>query len=184
MSDEAMEGGEQTPISLYEFYALAIERLLEHAPWELERAVSPYHESFLVEQRCLGLAILLLLGEDQVPAQLIRNRAMPGFEEQTRISVNQAVFLRAFRHYFQAKQLNPIRADMAFERMQSYLNDSRQANSEGQNPLEAILYTVVKRVPPQSDRQREQYTARIGKIYDYIEGLVQRGLLRRYRIGV
>jgi hypothetical protein len=84
-------------ISLYEFYAIGIERLIEKAPWELERAVSAYHESFLVEQRCLGLSILLLLGEDHVPAQTIRDQAMPGFEDQTRASVNQAVFLRGMR---------------------------------------------------------------------------------------
>ena len=48
---------DRTEISLYEFYAIAIKRLLENAPWELERAVSAYHESFLTEQRCLGLSI-------------------------------------------------------------------------------------------------------------------------------
>src|SRR6185369_16192743 len=115
---------QKTGISLYEFYAIGIERLIEKAPWELERAVSAYHESFLTEQRCLGLAILLLLGEDRVPPKLIKEQAMPGFEDQTRASVNQAVFLRALKHYFAAKSLNQIRADMVLERMQSYLNDS------------------------------------------------------------
>ncbi len=174
------EGGEKLPISLYEFYAIAIERLLEKAPWELERAVSPYHESFLVEQRCLGLSILLLLGEGHVPKQAVRT--MPGFEEQTRMSVNQAVFLRALRHYFEAKRLSHTRADLALERMQSYLHDSRVASTKGQNPLEAMLQTVIKRVPPQDKAQREQYVARVGKIYDYTEGLVAKALLKRYKI--
>lgn len=178
---EAPEGnGDKSPISLYEFYALAIERLLGHAPWELERAVSPYHESFLVEQRCMGLAILLLLGEDRVPAKSVQ--AMSGYEEQTRITYNQAVFMRAFKHYFEAKQLNPTRADMAFERMQSYLNDSRQAAKQNQNPLEAMLQTVVKRVPPQDERQQEQYVVRVSKIFDYIEGLIEKVILKRYTI--
>jgi len=84
--DEAVK----SPISLYEFYAIAIERLVEKAPWELERAVSKYHESFLTEQRCLGLSILLLLGEEQVPKKLLQG--VPKFEAQTRTSVNQAVF--------------------------------------------------------------------------------------------
>jgi len=171
---------EKRPISLYEFYALAIERLLEKAPWELERAVSAYHESFLVEQRCLGLSILLLLGEDRVPKQSVQ--AMPGYEEQTRVTVNQAVFMRAFKHYFEAKKLNPARADMAFERMQSYLNDSRKAGQQGKNPLEAMLQTVIKRVPPQDEMQREQYIARVSKIFDYIEGLIEKVILTRYTI--
>jgi hypothetical protein len=172
--------GAKTPISLYEFYAVCIGRLLERAPWELERAVSPYHESFLTEQRCLGLSILVLLGEDLVPAESLQG--MPGFEAQTRISVNQAIFLRAFRHHFESKQLNPVRADMALERMQSYLQDSRTANAGGKSPLGAMLQTVVKRVPPQDSTQRQQYTVRVEKIYDYIEGLVEQGLLKRYTI--
>jgi len=173
--------GDKSAISLYEFYAIAIERLLEKAPWELERAVSAYHESFLTEQRCLGLAILMLLGEDHVPEASIKG--MPGFEHQTRISVNQAVFLRALRHYFEAKQLNRVRADMVLERMQSYLNDSRTAGQGDEiSPLDAMLQTVIRRVPPQDNAQREQYTVRVGKIYDYIEGLVQKGLLKRYVI--
>ena len=174
----------KTGISLYEFYALAIGRLIEKAPWELERAVSAYHESFLTEQRCLGLSILVLLGENQVPEQLIKDQAMPGFEDQTRATVNQAVFRRALTHYFQSKGLNPVRADMVLERMQSYLHDSREANALGKNPLEAMLTTVVKRVPPQGEAQREQYAVRVEKIYDYIEGLVTKGLLERYAISV
>jgi hypothetical protein len=126
---------DKTDISLYEFYVLAIERLLQRAPWELERAVSTYHESFLTEQRCLGLAILLLLGEDHVPKEALET--MPGFEDQIRASVNQATFLRALKHYFQQQRLNPIRAEMALERMQSYLTDSRKASDSNQSPLEA-----------------------------------------------
>ncbi len=173
---------DKSQISLYEFYAIGIQRLIERAPWELERAVSKYHESFLVEQRCLGLAILLLLGEDQVPEATIRSQAMPGFEDQTRASVNQAVFLRALKHYFTAKKLNQVRAEMVLERMQSYLHDSRQAGVSNQNPLEAMLNTVMRRVPPQSEEQAQQYVVRVEKIYGYIEGLVENSLLARYSI--
>src|SRR5579859_1125960 len=90
MTDEMPD--EKAGISLYEFYALGIERLLMKAPWELERSVSAYHESFLTEQRCMGLAILLLLGENHMPEDVVQS--MPGYETQARFSVNQAVFRR------------------------------------------------------------------------------------------
>ncbi len=173
---------EKSQVSLYEFYAIGIQRLIERAPWELERAVSKYHESFLVEQRCLGLAILLLLGEEQVPMETIRSQAMPGFEDQTRASVNQAVFLRALKHYFGSKNLNQVRAEMVLERMQSYLQDSRNASVHNQNPLEAMLSTVTRRVPPENEEQKQQYVVRVEKIYDYIEGLVEGSLLARYEV--
>src|ERR1700761_1497333 len=107
-TDGALE--EKTGISLYEFYALGIERLIVKAPWELERSVSPYHERFLTEQRCMGLAIVLLLGENHLPTSVVQS--MPGYEEQARFSVNQAVFRRALKHYFESNKLNPVRADM------------------------------------------------------------------------
>ena len=174
------EPEQKTGISLYEFYAIGIERLVEKAPWELERAVSAYHESFLTEQRCLGLAILLLLGEDHVPKE--RVGTLPGFEEQARISINQAVFLRALKEYFSGKRLNPKRADMVFERMGSYVNDTREALQKGDVPLNAMLEIVYKRVPPQDEAQREQYAVRINKIYDYVEALVEKSLLKRYEV--
>ena len=172
--------GAKTNISLYEFYALCIERLLQRAPWELERAVSDYHESFLTEQRCLGLSILLLLGEDHVPINA--EDSVPGYEDQTRASVNQATFLRALKHYFQESKLNPVRADMVLERMQSYVQDSRTAEDRNQSPLEAMLDTMCRRVPPQSEAQRQQYETRVQKIYEYIEGLVENVILSRYEI--
>lgn len=170
----------KTEITLFEFYALGIAKLLEHAPWELERTVSAYHESFLTEQRCLGLAILVLLGEDHVPPAAVHS--MPGFEEQTRASVNQAVFLRALKRYFEQKNLNPTRATMVLERMGTYIADSKAASKASKNPLEAMLAIVVKRVPPKDDEQRFQYKVRVGKIYDYIEGLVEKSLLKRYQV--
>jgi len=179
--NDTLENG-RSQISLYEFYMIGIERLIERAPWELERAVSRYHESFLVEQRCLGLTILLLLGEDQVPTELINGQAMPGFEDQTRTSINQAVFLRALKHYFAGKNLSQVRADMVFKRMHSYLQASREAGEQNQNPLEAMLQTVIRRVPPQDEAQKQQYAERVEKIFDYIQGLVERGMLERYEI--
>lgn len=176
--DTELEG--KTSISLYEFYALGIERLLKRAPWELERAVSAYHESFLTEQRCLGLAILLLLGEDHVPQSTVES--MPGFEDQARASVNQATFHRALKHYFQAAKLNPVRADMVLERMGSYVTDSRAANARNESPLGAMLDIMSRRVPPKNDEQRRQYETRVEKIYAYIDGLVEGSLLKRYEI--
>src|ERR1700761_4939523 len=112
-TDGALE--EKTGISLYEFYALGIERLIVKAPWELERSVSAYHERFLTEQRCMGLSILLLLGENHMLPTAIHS--MPGYEDQARFSVNQAVFRRALKHYFESNRLSPARADMVIERM-------------------------------------------------------------------
>ena len=179
-SKSADEPEQKTGISLYEFYALGIERLIERAPWELERAVSAYHESFLTEQRCLGLAILMLLGEDHVPAERIGT--IPGFEEQARLSINQAVFLRALKHYFAGKGLNQVRADMVLERMQSYLLDSRKAAAEHKSPLGAMLETMSKRVPPKNIEQKQGYETRVEKIYDYVEALVEKSLLKRYEV--
>lgn len=172
--------GEKAPISLYEFYALGIERLLVKAPWELERAVSAYHESFLTEQRCMALSILLLLGEEHVPKEALET--MPGFESQIRASVSQATFKRALKHYFESNGLNPVRADMVLERMGSYVADSRAAGEANQSPLEAMLDIMSRRVPPKDDEQREQYATRVEKIYDYIDGLVNGSLLKRYDI--
>ena len=172
--------GDRVGISLYEFYAIGIERLLLRAPWELERAVSAYHESFLTEQRCLGLAILLLLGEEHVSSAAVNT--LPGFENQVRSSVNQAVFLRALKQYFQAHKLNPVRAEMVLERMQSYLVDSREAEKNNSDPLEAMYITLAKRVPPKDDTQQELYAKRVTKIYDYVEGLVEKTLLKRYEV--
>lgn len=173
--------GEKTNITLYEFYAICISKLIEKSPWELERAVSAYHESFLTEQRCLGLAILVLLGEEHVPAKHLKE-GMPGFEDQTRASVNQAIFLRALTHYFEQKSLNPSRAVLVLERMGGYITDSRKAEEHGIDALEAMAAIVMKRVPPKGDEQREKYLQRVGKIYDYIEGLLQNNILLRYNI--
>jgi hypothetical protein len=171
---------EKTSISLYEFYALGIERLIVKAPWELERSVSPYYERFLTEQRCMGLAILLLLGENLVPQASVQS--MPGYEAQARFSVNQAVFRRALKHYFESSKLNPIRADMVIERMGSYIADSREAEQKQSNPLEAMFGTLVKRVPPRNEKETDQYASRVEKIYDYVSGLVNTSLLSRYEI--
>lgn len=171
---------EKTSISLYEFYALGIERLIVKAPWELERSVSVYHERFLTEQRCMALAILLLLGENHIPQEAVQS--MPGFENQARFSVNQAVFRRALKHYFESSKLNPIRADMVIERMGSYITDSREAEQNQGDPLEAMFGTLVKRVPPRTENEAEQYATRVEKIFDYVSGLVEGSLLKRYEI--
>jgi hypothetical protein len=171
---------EKARISLYEFYALGIERLIVKAPWELERSVSVYHDRFLTEQRCMALAILLLLGENHVPIDAAQS--MPGFEAQARFSVNQAVFRRALKHYFESSKLNPIRADMVIERMGSYISDSRHAEENNSDPLEAMFATLTKRVPPRDESEAEQYASRVENIFEYVSGLVEGSLLKRYEI--
>lgn len=175
-----MPEGKQSRISLYEFYALGITHLLAKAPWELVRAVSEYHGNFLTEQRCIGLCIMLLLGEDHVPASAVRS--MPKFENQVRASVNQATFRRALKHYFAQHGIEAERADMVLERMQSYLIDSRKAYADKQDPLDAMAAILIRRVPPRTDTQRDLYVQRIEHIYQYIEELVTGNLLQRYAI--
>jgi hypothetical protein len=165
-------------ISLYEFYALAVNELIGKAPWELVRAVSEYHGNFLTEQRCLGLSVLLLMGENLVPASAVQS--MPKFADQVRASVNQATFLRALKHYFEQHGIEPSRASMVLERMHSYLTDSRAADKEGRDPLEAMGLILTRRVPPKTDRQRDLYVQRVEQIFDYIQALVDDNLLNRY----
>ena len=176
---QTSEGG-TAGISLYEFYVLCIDRLLVKAPWELGRAVSEYHEVFLTEQRCIGLTMLLLLGEEHVP--LDAASTVPGFEDQARASVNQAVFMRALKEYFARTRFDTSRAERVLARMTSYIDDVRQAVQAGKQPLARMLATIIKRVPPKDARQRELYAERIEKMYDYIENMVQNELLARYRI--
>jgi hypothetical protein len=180
-TDEPYSEDAKTGISLYEFYVLGIQRLIVKSPWELEQPVSAYHDSFLTEQRCLALSILLLIGEDHVPQKML-NEALPGSEDQARMSINQATFMRALRKYFEESNLNPVRADMALKLMQSYLVDSRKAAENRESPLEAMLRTMSLRVPPKDEAQKERYAIRVEKIYDYVEGLVQKGLLGRYDV--
>jgi len=171
---------DRAPISLYEFYALGIERLIVKAPWELERSVSMYHERFLTEQRCMALAILLLLGENHMPSNAVQG--MPGYEDQARFSVNQAIFRRALKHYFESNKLNPVRADMVIERMGSYIVETRGAEQRDKDPLLALCEMLTRRVPPRDDNQVEQYAKRVEKIYEYVSGLVEGSLLKRYEI--
>jgi hypothetical protein len=170
----------KSPISLYEFYTLGITHLISKAPWELQRAVSEYHGNFLTEQRCMGLSILLLLGEEHVPANRLQD--MPKFEDQVRASVNQATFTRALKHYFMQHDIEATRADMVLERMHSYLTESLQADKQGQDPLLAMTSILIRRVPPKTDRQRELYVERVQKMYDYIQSLVENKLLARYYV--
>jgi len=167
-------------ISLYEFYAIGIDHLIEKAPWELVQAVSAYHGNFLTEQRCIGLTILLLLGEEHVPASTAES--MPKYEAQVRASVSQATFLRALKHYFSQHGIEETRGDLVLERMQSYLQDARKADTEKQDPLHAMTDILIRRVPPKDDHQQGLYIQRVGKIYEYIEMLVEDTLLKRYDI--
>jgi hypothetical protein len=179
-ADDTERAKAKANISLYEFYVLGITHLVAKAPWELVRVVSEYHGNFLTEQRCIGLSILLLLGENHVPADAAES--MPKYEAQVRASVNQATFKRALTHYFQSQGIEASRSDLVLERMHSYVTDSREAYAAGGDPLEAMLTILAKRVPPKTDHQRELYEQRVVKIFEYTEELVEDNLLRRYQI--
>jgi hypothetical protein len=176
-----MPEGLRIDISLYEFYALAINDLLAKAPWELVRAVSEYHGNFLTEQRCLGLSVLLLMGENLVPLKAVETLPIK-YAAQAKASVNQATFLRALKHYFEQHGIEPRRADMVLERMHSYLTDSRAADQSGNDPLDAMGGVLTKRVPPKNERQHELYVQRVEHIFDYIQALVDDNLLARYQV--
>jgi len=181
-ANDAGQSGPRQPISLYEFYAIGIDHLISKAPWELVQAVSAYHGNFLTEQRCIGLSILLLMGEEHVPASTAES--MPKYERQVRVSVNQATFLRALKHYFASHHIEESRADMVLERMQSYLNESRDAEAQKRDPLVAMTEVLARRVPTKNERQDELYMERVEKMYRYLEQLVEGTLLRRYEIVV
>jgi len=178
--NEVHAAGPKQPISLYEFYAIGINHLVEKAPWELVQAVSAYHGNFLTEQRCIGLSILLLMGEEHVPASAAES--MPKYEQQVRASVNQATFLRALKQYFVAHHIEEARAALVLERMQSYLTESREAEASDQDPLLAMADVLAKRVPPKNERQGELYMQRVEKIFQYLQELVEGTLLSRYEI--
>lgn len=182
MYDDADQNaeGERRSISLYEFYVLGIDRLLMKAPWELGRAVSTYHQMFLNEQRCIGLTILLLIGEEYVPD--VGLNALPGYEDQARASANRAVFLRALKHYFERTRKDASRAEKVLKRMGPYVVEARAATEAKTDPVKRMLETLCKRVPPKDERQRQLYEDRLEKMYSYIEALVQNDLLEKYPI--
>lgn len=168
-------------ISLYEFYAMGINTLLTKAPWESEARVSPYHESFVHEQQLLSLSILLLLGEEYVPASVLKTMA-PRYRDQVRHSVNQAVFSRALRHHFRQIPNGAARADQMIRRMESYISITRESKNDKSDPLEAIAYTLAKRVPPQTTEQYEQYQKRVNKIFQFTEKMAHKSLGEKYTI--
>lgn len=177
--NEEGDGGKRK-ISLYEFYVLGTDRLLLKAPWELGRAVSAYHEMFLTEQRCIGLTILLLMGEDHVPTKGLN--VPPGYKAHARASTNQAVFMRALKYYFQRTKFDPSRAEKVLARMVPYVVDARKASETKGDPLKQMYQTICKRASPKDEHERKLYAERVCKMYDYIENLVQNDLLVKYRI--
>ncbi len=168
-------------ISLYEFYAMGINSLIQKAPWEITQRVSSYGEAFLYEQRVLSLAILFLMGEEYVPESVIKT--MPKkYSHQVRNSVNQSVFLRALKHHYRNVQDGDVAAERMIIRMESYVAITRDAHTHNADPLEAITLTLAKRVPPKNDEQLDLYHERVKKIFDYTEELVKRSLAQKYEI--
>lgn len=168
-------------ISLYEFYAMGINTLIQKASWETGIRVSPYNEKFIYEQRLLGLSILFLLGEDYVPESVVRT--MPKkFSAQVRNSVNQTVFLRALKHHYRANANGDVLAEEMMKRMESYITITRRAQQKDVDPLDAIASTLMKRVPPRNQEQSEHYRKRVDAIFGFTETLVSKSLDSKYEI--
>jgi hypothetical protein len=168
-------------ITLYEFYAMGINTLLKKAPWENETQFSPYRESFLFEQRLLGLTILYLLGEEYVPESVLKT--MPSkYGDQVRDSVNTAVFLRALKHHLRHSTNGDARAEHILRRMDSYVRVTRESRDQDADPLEAITMILSRRVPPMNQEQFDKYEIRVKKIFNYTEALVKRSLTQKYDI--
>lgn len=168
-------------ISLYEFYAMGINTLIQKASWETGARVSPYNEKFIYEQRLLGLSILFLLGEEYVPESVVRT--MPKkFSAQVRNSVNQTVFLRALKHHYRAYPSGDAIAEDMLKRMESYIAITRKAQAKNVDPLEAIASTLMKRVPPRNPEQSEHYFKRVESIFNFTKTLVSKSLDSKYEI--
>ena len=160
---------------------MGVNTLLQKAPWESEAHISAYRESFLFEQRLLGLTVLYLLGEEYVPESVLKT--MPKqYGEQVRDSVNNAVFLRALKHYFRNESNGDAKAEQVLRRMDSYVKITREAYVQKADPLEAITLTLAKRVPPKNQEQLDQYHERVKGIYEYTEDLITRSLTKKYHI--
>jgi len=168
-------------ISLYEFYAMGINSLLQKAPWEITTRVSSYNESFMYEQRLLSLSILLLMGEEYVPESAVKTLPKK-YSEQVRNSVNQSVFLRALKHHYRNVPGGDKLAERMIIRMESYVAITRDAQKNNADPLEAITIMLSKRVPPQSDEQFNKYFERVQKIFAYTQGLVEKSISQKYNI--
>lgn len=182
MAKPASNQSDSAPIaiSMYEYYAMAIHSLLSRSPWELERPISQYHRNFLAEQRCLALSILLLVSEDHVPDSAL-GAALPKVREQTRTSMNRAVFLRALEHHFRSSPHAHQFAQATYEKMNSYIQASRFAETQRQDPLAAMADTLQRRIPPRSGDERQLIIERIDKILGYVEGIAK-FLAQKYHI--
>lgn len=176
--------GKDTPqkvsISLYEFYAMGINSLLSKSLWEVDGTVSAYKQSFLAEQRHISLTILFLLGEEYVPKDAMQS--LPSAAEQVRYSVNQAIFLRALKHYYRHAPQADAMAQHIFRRMESYIHDAQAADGKKVTALEAMTATLIKRVPPRTETQYTIYKTRVEDMYTHISNLIQRTLNEQYTI--
>lgn len=168
-------------ISLYELYTMGLVNFHDKAPWEKSPKITTYHQSFVTEERLLAMAILYLLGEEYVPAQVINTMA-PKYRNQVRDSVNRAVFIRALKHFFRHHSDPNGLANKTIERMESYITIIRESRTANEDPLEATTYTLAKRVPPRSKEQLDHYEQSVERIMDYVEDFVDDTLKSGYVI--
>lgn len=174
------ENNKKIRISLYELYAMGINTLLKKAPIASGQKISVYRESFMYEQRVIGLSILSLIGEEHVPKAVLKT--MPDFPEQVRDSVNQAVFLRALKHHYRHLPQGDDLAEQIMGRMVSYVAAVRDAKAHDSDPHEALALMLAKRIPPKTDAQKVLYLENVRKIFDYTEKLISRSLAEKYEI--
>lgn len=168
-------------ISLYEFYAMGINSLVQKSPWETGERVSSYYESFVYEQRLLALALLFLMGEEYVPQSLVKT--MPKkYSAQVRNSVNISVFSRALKHHYRNTPDGDKVAQKLMSQMDSYVDIMRKAQAQQGDPIEAITLKLLKRVPPRDQKQTDLYQKRVEKIFTYVKELVSKSLSEKYTI--
>ncbi len=168
-------------ISLYEFYAMGINSLIQKSPWETGERVSSYYESFVYEQRLLALALLFLMGEEYVPEALVKT--MPKkYSAQVRNSVNVSVFTRALKHYYRNTPNGDKVAQKLMSQIESYTTIMRRAQAQNSDPIEAITLKLLKRVPPRNQKQTDLYQKRVEKIFSYVRELVSKSLSKKYEI--
>lgn len=175
-----MPENKKIKISLYELYAMGINTLMQKMPLEASQRISAYREVFMMEQRVIGLSVLMLIGEEYVPKAVVKT--MPDFPEQVRDSVNQAVFLRALKHHYRHLPQGDDFAEQIITRMGSYVATSREARTQNQDPIETLTATLIKRIPPKNDMQQKLYKETVRNIVEYMERLITLSLKERYQV--
>lgn len=168
-------------ISLYEFYTMGLAGITDKAPWEKGPKITKYHQSFVTEERLLAMSVLYFLGESYVPAEVLNTMATK-YREQVRDSVNQAVFSRALKRHYHSKAEAAELSSKTMRQMESYVTCIHKSQHDNEDPLDPLVYTLAKRVPPQNKQQLKQYEASVDQILNYVEKMSEKTLKTEYKI--